>query len=112
MTVDASIQARMKGVGQNKASRSMSLFMGGKLVARQLEGKWRSFGHGCGARRYNAARRINTDLLRDPKALRYSQTIIAHPWCIIRARIIPEINHAQHRNRPAVPGGRHESIST
>jgi hypothetical protein len=55
----------------------------------QLEGKWRSVGHGCGARWYNAARRINTDLLRDLKALRYSHTIIAHPWCIIRARTAP-----------------------
>ncbi len=45
----------------------------------QVERKWLSFGHGCGARWWNAARRLDTDLLRDPKALRHSQTMVTHP---------------------------------
>ena len=52
----------------------------------QLEGKWRSVGHGCGARWWKAARRLDTDLLLD--ALRHSQTIVAHPWCIVRANSV------------------------
>ncbi len=44
----------------------------------QVEGKQRSVGHGCGVLRWNAARRLDTDLLRDLSALRHSQTNVSH----------------------------------
>ena len=43
----------------------------------QIEGKRRSVRHGCGARWLNAARRLHTELLRDFRALRHSQTRFA-----------------------------------
>ena len=44
----------------------------------QVEGKRRSVRHGCGVPVMNAARRLDTDLLRDLSALRHSHARLSH----------------------------------